>query len=135
MNPFNTFNGIGLDGRSVVTGAGLVLAGMVAAHSGPIVPMLLIGGIAYVVGSKKGWWNGKSQHARPNNGQFAPAPAQATDWRQQAWQAGWRPEEAGSPARPTQPVPQREPDQEIRIPVTNVDGYRRTVGNSGEAIV
>jgi hypothetical protein len=137
----NLMNGTGLDGRSVLVGAGLVLAGMVAAHSGAVIPLLVMGGIAYFIGSKKGWWGDKTG---PKRGPAAGPPVRFDDWRRQAeaygqqgpWNQQWNaapPPPPAQPARPAQPTPPS--DREIHIPVTNAQGYRRTVGEAGEQIV
>ena len=128
----------GLDARSVMVGAGLVLAGMVAAKAGGLVPLFVIGGVIWFVGTKKGWWGEKRRDAR--RGPLATPPAVFEDWHRQMHTSGqphghghgnghgsgyvpapqpsaaptWQAAAPAAPAAPANPEPQ---DAEIRIPV------------------
>ncbi|HEU5432384.1 MAG TPA: hypothetical protein VFU81_12020 [Thermomicrobiales bacterium] len=107
MNGSNGSNGWnGLDGRSLLIGGGLVLAGMIAVKSAPLVPLVLIGGLIWLIGNKKGWWgarhngfNGHAGHAGP------PAPASFHEWHRQA-----------HAAQTTPPTPQTETTQTTSRP-------------------
>jgi hypothetical protein len=143
----NLLNGTGLDGRSVLVGAGLVLAGMVAAKGEGLIPLLLVGGIVYMIGSKKGWWGQRKNGAR--RGPFSGPPAVFEEWHRQThatpgqpWSGhghGAEPARAAwqgpvPPAPPAPPTPETPQEAEIRIPVTQAPGYSRTVGESGENV-
>lgn len=132
-------NGLnGLDGRSVLIGGGLVLAGLFAARAGGLFPLMVIGGIVFFVGSKKGWWGDHGRHAGPGNelarrGPGGP-PGFFAEWHRQAHAndaAGpaahaappappappaWRPAQPPTPqppawqqAQPHQPAPAPQP--------------------------
>jgi len=94
-------NGLnGLDGKSVLIGGALVLGGIVATKGG-LLPLLLVGGFVYFMGSKKGWW-GHRQHQpgsemvrhRPPGG-----PPFFAEWHRQAHAA-----DAAYPGPATQPA-------------------------------
>ena len=85
MNGSNGWNG--LDGRSLVIGGGLVLAGMIAVKSAPLVPLLVLGFVVWLIGNKKGWWGarhtGFPNHSHGGHG-GPPAPASFEEWHRQA---------------------------------------------------
>lgn len=140
MNALN-----GLDGKSVLIGGGLVLAGIVVTKGG-LFPILFVGGIVYFIGSKKGWWG--QQHFGPGHqpgtgshlAQRRPGggPPFFAEWHRQAhaadaapgYGAGYGPG-YGVPAAPQAPTwqpqgnGQEQPaasaptqDIEVRVPVT-----------------
>ncbi|MGI9254499.1 MAG: hypothetical protein ACR2J8_12185 [Thermomicrobiales bacterium] len=124
----NLMDGAGLDGKSVLVGAGLVMGGFVAAHSGAVLPLALIGGFVYLIGQKKRWWG--DRQAAAARGPFAGPPAIFDDWHRQSHAdrpATWQQQDIARSATPQPPAPPR--DAEIRIPVTETPGYTRTVGD------
>jgi hypothetical protein len=100
MNGSNGWNG--LDGRSLVIGGGLVLAGMIAVKSAPLVPLLVLGGVIWLIGNKKGWWGARhnpfNSHGHGNYG-GPPAPASFEEWHRQA-HAGHGGQTTPPPSRP-----------------------------------
>ncbi len=121
----NTLNG--LDGKSVLIGA-LVVGGVVATQGG-LLPVLLVGGLVYLIGSKQGFWgngprrwdSGAMRHRAPG------APAFFEEWHRQAHAADTahqtRPGQPAAyqpaaPAPATAPAPAQPPAAEVRIPVT-----------------
>jgi len=104
----------GLDGKSALIGGALVLGGLVAVGGG-LVPLLVVGGVVYLVGVKTGWWGGQ----RPTG--LAPAPDQPpgvppffAEWHRQIHAADQRAGE--QPA--TDPAPAPPWGTEVRVPVT-----------------
>jgi len=75
----------GLDGKSVLVGGALVV-GAIAAAEGGLFPALLIGGIVYVVGVKKGWWGQGPWQGGSELMRHAPAavPPFFAEWHRQA---------------------------------------------------
>ncbi len=140
-------NGLnGLDGKSVLIGGALVLGGIVATKGG-LLPILLVGGFVYMMGTKKGWWG----HRQPQPGsemmRHRPpgGPPFFAEWHRQAhaadaayngpaaqpgapvWTApaapatpqapAWQ-QDAPAPAAPTPTATAQPQDVEVRIPVT-----------------
>ena len=122
MNALN-----GLDGKSVLIGA-LLVGGLVATQGG-LVPVLLVGGLVYLIGSKQGFWgNGPRRWGSDAMRHRGPgAPAFFEEWHRQAHAA-----DAAHQAQPSQPAayqptapapapapaPAQPPTAEVRIPVT-----------------
>ena len=117
MNALN-----GLDGKSLMIGGALVVGALAATHGG-LLPVLLVGGLVYMVGSKKGWWEGGPHRAGadPTRHRSPGGPPFFAEWHRQAHAAdapyrtaaGWP---AGS--QPAAPAPTQPRDAEVRIPVT-----------------
>jgi hypothetical protein len=82
MNGSNGWNG--LDGRSLLIGGGLVLAGMIAAKSAPLVPLVLIGVVIWLIGNKKGWWGARHNGFNGHGHSGPPAPTSFHEWHRQA---------------------------------------------------
>ncbi|MFM8594803.1 MAG: hypothetical protein ACKOCK_10490 [Chloroflexota bacterium] len=116
----NALNDIGLDMKSVLVGAGLVLVGMIAVSSAPLIPVVLVGGLVYLLGANKGWWGSKRA---ANTAAAAAAAQQAVVYQ---WPPQWGPAPYGHPAyqgpaaAPTEPV--------NGTPTPDSAEYRRTVG-------
>jgi hypothetical protein len=113
----------GLDGKSVLVGA-LVVGGLVATQGG-LLPVLLVGGLVYLIGSKQGFWgNGPRRWGSDAMGHRAPgAPAFFEEWHRQAHaNDAAHQTAAGQPAtyQPAAPAPAsaQTPAAEVRIPVT-----------------
>lgn len=125
----------GLDGKSVLVGA-LVVGGLVATQGG-LLPLLLVGGLVYLVGSKQGFWgNGPRRWGSDAmRHRASDGPAFFEEWHRQAHAndpayltqpaqpAAYQPA-APAPAAPEAPAPvpaaPQAPAQDaaVRIPVT-----------------
>lgn len=123
MNALNS-----LDGKSVAIGA-LVVGGLVATQGG-LVPVLLVGGVVYLVGGKMGWWGNGSRREDSVSMRHRPAgvPPFFDEWHRQI-----HANESASPSQPGQPAtdqppashpatpapaPEQPREAEVRIPVT-----------------
>ena len=112
----------GLDGKSALIGGALALGGLAAAAGG-LLPLLLVGGLAYLVGAKQGWWGRSSHPAGPDPMRHRQpgVPPFFAEWHRQAHAAEtpYQPA-AGQPAAypPAAPAPTPPRDAEVPIPVT-----------------
>ena len=107
MNALN-----GLDGKSLLIGGALVVGALAATHGG-LLPVLLVGGLVYMIGSKKGWWEGGPHRvgADPTRHRSPSGPPFFAEWHRQAHAADAAYQAAA--AGPTQPR-----EAEVRVPVT-----------------
>lgn len=112
----------GLDGKSVLIGA--LVVGAIVATQGSMVPLLLIGGLLYVVANKAGWWENGAGRA-PNSARHRGpgGPPFLAEWHRQAHAADASSQgEIGQPAasQPTAAAtaPTAPPEAEVRIPIT-----------------
>jgi len=105
-------NGLnGLDGKSALIGGGLVLVGIVATRGG-LLPVLLVGGFVYLMGTKKGWWGHRNHQPGSELMRHRPpgGPPFFAEWHRQAHAAdaaypGPASQPAASqPAAPTAPA-------------------------------
>ncbi len=140
MNALN-----GLDGRSALIGGALALGALAAAHGG-LLPVLLVGGLVYVVGAKQGWW-GRGPHpagSDPMRHRPAGVPPFFAEWHRQAHAAdAWHQTAAGQSAgwHPAAAAPTHPSDAHVQVPATPAPTTvpepaapeaddRRTVGES-----
>ena len=112
MNALN-----GLDGKSVLIGVALTLGGIAAVHGG-VLPLLLVGGLFYIVGAKMGWWGRgpRPMGADPTGHRPPGGPPFFVEWHRQAHAAA-----AAYQAAPSHqpPAPAEAQPQEVntRVPV------------------
>lgn len=117
MNALN-----GLDGKSLLIGGALALGGLVATKGG-LLPLLLVGGLVYLVGTKQGWW-GRGPHpagSDPMRHRPPAGPPFFDEWHRQAHAADAPQGTAASQPAGSQPAtPASAPprDADVRIPVT-----------------
>lgn len=112
----------GMDGKSVLIGA--LAVGAIVAAQGGMVPLLLIGGLLYVVASKAGWWENGAGRA-PNSARHRGpgGPPFFAEWHRQAhaaeassrWEIG---QPAASQPTATATAPTAPPEAEVRISIT-----------------
>jgi hypothetical protein len=149
----------GLDGKSALIGGALVLGALVATQGG-LFPLLLVGGIAYLIGSKKGWWSGGPRRADPATLRQSPPgiPPFFADWHRQAHanEAAYRTTadrpaadqpatSASAPAQPREaevrvpvapvPAPPAGPTATVHGPAAAEEDDRRTGGGNGAPLV
>lgn len=117
----NAFNDIGLDMKSVLVGAGLVLVGMIAVSSAPLVPVFIVGGLVYLLGANKGWWGGKRAEKK------AAAAAAAQQAVVYPWPPQWGPNPYAQAGYPAPAAPAADAPVPPTAPTDNPE-YRRTVG-------
>ena len=125
-------NGLnGWDGKSVLIGGALALGGLVAMKGG-LLPLLVVGGLVYFVGTKQGWWGHDPR--RPGSDPMRRRPPEGlpdfAEWHRQAHAA----DQTMASHQPPAPAQPREAG--VRIPVTPAPtapetGDRRRIGETG----